>query len=161
MLAVAREMKRALGMRPLLVELNRQRPCFKERFHLDSAKSVYAFSEAEFSLPDCVQHSSGLCMIPAGGDWPAASVAQITNRLLQQAQGNFDIVLFDAPPVLESADAVAAGSVAKDLILVLRSGKTSTEMLDQVRHRLELAGVGIVGSVVTMQRGAVPRWLYQ
>jgi non-specific protein-tyrosine kinase len=161
LLAVAREMKRALGMRPLLVEINRQRPSFKDNFRLSGPGSVYTFSEGEVALQDCIQEAKGLSVIPAGGDWPAASVPQITNRLLQQAEKICDIVLFDAPPILESADAAAAASVAKDLILVVRSGRSSTEMLDQVRRQAELGGIHIVGSVVTMQRGVVPRWLYQ
>ena len=149
-------------MNPLVIEMNRQRPSFKEHFHLTGPGSVWAFSEGEVKLQDCVQQdSAGLSIIPAGGDWPAGSVPQITNRLLQQAEKCFDVVLFDAPPILESADAAAAASVAKDLILVLRSGKSSTEMLDQIRHQVDLAGSRIVGSVVTMQRGVVPRWLYQ
>jgi Mrp family chromosome partitioning ATPase len=162
MLAVAREMSRAQGLRPLLVELNRQRPSFKENFKLNGDKSVYLFSEGEFNLQEGLQHEpGGLAVLPAGGDWSAASAPQITNRILQQAEKMFDVVLFDAPPILESADAVAAGSVAKDLILVVRSGMTSSEMLEQVRQRVELAGIHILGSVVTMQRGVVPRWLYR
>jgi len=162
LLAVAREMKRTLGMRPLLVEMNRQRPCFKDRFHLNASGSVYTFGEGDTTLQDSLQQdAAGLSLIPAGGNWSAASVPQITNRLLQQAEKDFDVVLFDAPPILECADAAAAGSVARDLILVLRSGRTSTEMLDQVRHQVDLGGIRIVGSIVTMQRGVVPRWLYQ
>jgi Mrp family chromosome partitioning ATPase len=161
LVAVGREMQRAFGTRVLLVELNRQQPCFSERLGLSGPGSVHAFSEGELPLPECVHDARGLRVLPAGGDWAAASVPQIVNRLLQQAEKISDVVLIDAPPILESADASAAASVTKDLVLVVRSGRNSGEMLDQVRRQVDQAGIRIVGSIVTMQRGVVPRWLYQ
>ena len=159
MLAVAREMRRALRLRPLLVELNRLRPCFSERLGLDSKRSVSAMMSSG-SLANCAQmDSTNVAFLPAGGDWPGASVSTTTCRIMEEAEGRFDVVLFDMPPVLESADTLAAGSVVKDLIVVVRAGATSGEVLSRIRQESEGAGMKIAGCILTMQRPIVPRWL--
>jgi len=160
MLAVGREIQRALRLRPLLVELNRIRPCFTQRLRLDSERSVHAMITRAAALKDCVQtDSTGVAFLPAGGDWPGASASTIACRILQESEGRFDLVLFDMPPMLESADTLAAGSVVKDLIIVVRAGRTSSEVLSLIRQQSEGAGMRIAGSILTMQQRIVPRWL--
>jgi Mrp family chromosome partitioning ATPase len=160
MLAVGRELHKALRLRPLLVELNRLRPCFCERLHLDRARSVTAMIDGSAGLIDSVQkESTGLMLLPAGGDWSGAGVSQVACRILQAAEGHFDLVLFDMPPMFEAVDTLAAGSVVEDLVVVVRSGRTSSEALSRIRQQTEKGGPKIVGSILTMQQRVIPRWL--
>jgi Mrp family chromosome partitioning ATPase len=160
MLAVGRELHGALGLRPLLVELNRLRPCYGERLHLDSEHSVNAMITRSAGLLESVQkESTGLALLPAGGDWSGAGVSQVACRILQAAEGHFDVVLFDMPPMFEAVDTLAAGSVVEDLVVVVRGGRTSSEALSRIREQTEKGGPKIVGSILTMQQRTVPRWV--
>jgi Mrp family chromosome partitioning ATPase len=160
MLGVGREIQRSLGLRALLVELNRLRPCFSERLHLDSNGSVNAILTKSAGLMQSVQkESTGLAFLPAGGDWPGASVSKVACRILQAAEGHFDMVLFDMPPIFESVDTLAAGSAVEDLVVIVRGGRTSSEALSKIRQHAESGGPKIVGSIITMQKRIVPRWL--
>lgn len=160
-LAVARVLHDALGLTPLVVEMNWQRPCLTEYLELtDSPGSVYAIYKEHALLADCVRRDpSGLAVIPAGGQWPAASAAQLACRIIQDAESDYHVVLFDAPPVLDSADAIACATAAKEMIVVARAGSTSNEALAQVKALADSASVLIRGSVLTMAKTSLPRWL--
>ena len=159
-LGVARELRCLFGMRPLLIELNRLRPCLEKRFFLDPGRSMFTIHKQGAGVRDCIQQdSTGLAMLPAGGDWPATAVSRLTCRTLQEVEGRYDIVLFDAPPLLESADVMAAGSAVKELVLIVKSGATSVDTVTRVKRQTESGGFGIAGLVVTMQKPVLPRWL--
>ena len=162
MLALAREIRQCMNIRTLVVELNRLRPTFMSRFGLDPGRSVYAIAMHHLNVEDCIQEDpSGLPMIPAGGDWRGSTVAQISDQILRRIDGKFDLVLFDTPAILESADAVSAGTVVKNLVLVVKAGATSADLISQVRRQAEINGMNIVGSVLTVPRHKLPRWLYR
>lgn len=160
-LAVARVLHEALGLTPLVVEMNWQRPCLAECLELsESGGSVYAVYKEHALVADCVRRDrSGLAILPAGGQWPAASAAKLACRILQDAESDYHVVLFDAPPVLESADAIACATSAKEMIVVARAGSTSNEALAQVKALADSASVLIRGSVLTMAKTNLPRWL--
>jgi Mrp family chromosome partitioning ATPase len=160
-LAVARVLQNALGLTPLVVEMNWQRPCLAERLDLTASNgSVHAMYKEHAILADCVQRDqSGLSIIVAGGEWPSASASKLACRILQDAEPDYDAVLFDAPPVLESADAIACGTSAKEMIVVARAGFTSGDALAQVKALADSGAVLIRGSVLTMAKTTLPRWL--
>ncbi len=158
-LGVAREFQRATGMRPLVVELNRQHPCFEERFQLDKERSLSAFATGTKCVHECVQFDSeGLAMIPVGRKWEAGDTAGTVARLLREAASDHDVIFFDAPPLLESADAIGAGTIVKHVVVVVKAGHTSSEVLTEVRRQTDMNGMRIVGSVLAVHSGAA-RWL--
>jgi polysaccharide biosynthesis transport protein len=159
-LAVARVLNHALGLTPLVVEMNWQRPRLADRLDLAPKGSVYEMYKEGCLLSDCVQRDQwGLSVLPAGGEWPSAASAKLACRILQDAESDFDLVLFDAPPLLESADAIACGTSAKEMIVVVRAGVTSEDDLLQVKALADGAGVLLRGSVLTMAKPILPRWL--
>src|SRR5712692_4666169 len=66
-LHVGRLLKQRLGLRPLLIELNRLRPAWGSQFGLDPAKSLAAVASGHVLARQCIQQDpSGLSMIPIG-----------------------------------------------------------------------------------------------
>ena len=161
LVGVARELQRNPGVRCVIVELNRLRPCLGSHFFLDSSRSVVKMISNELTLRDCAQkESGGLSIVPAGGEWAGSAAATITCRALQQAESEFDMVLFDAPSGAESTDAMAIGSVAKDMIVVAAAGRANRDSLEQLRSLAAMNNVNIVGSVLTMRDRVAPSWLF-
>ena len=158
-LAVGRELQRA-GSRTLLVEFNQRRPCFVERLHLDSTRTLATLAGDSASLLESIQVvSGGLAILPSAKDWAPDSIQKAACRILQAAEGRYDWVLFDMPPLLECADALAAASVVDEMVVVCRSGRTSAESLARIRQQADRSGLKILGVILTMQRRIVPRWL--
>lgn len=165
-LNVARHLKASCGLRPLVVELAAERPVLASMFKLDAARSLRAFARAERPLRECAQDSAlDVPMVPAGGSAAAredlTDVSAALRRLLDEAQADFDLVLVDAPPLLKSADALAAAAVVRQFILVVEAGRTRQEMLDRARVELERAGAKLLGAVLNKHQRYIPGWIYR
>jgi Mrp family chromosome partitioning ATPase len=161
MLAVARELQSSLAVNPLVVELNRIQPVFEEVFKLDSERSVRAIAAGDRTVRECVQKEpGGLSVIPAGGDWPGARTGRISGRVLAEIGREYDLVLFDAPAVLESSDVLSADMRVNRMLLVVKAASTPIPVLNQVKRSVESQGIQILGSVLAVHNGDVPNWLY-
>jgi Mrp family chromosome partitioning ATPase len=159
MLAVGREIQQ-MGLRPLLVEFNRRRPCFVERLGLDSTRTLPTLAGDSASLLESIQlDSSGMAILPCASDWVPDSIQKAACRVLQAAEGRYDRVLFDMPALLECADALAAAPVVDELVVVCRAGRTSGESLARIRQQADRSGLTILGMILTMQQRIVPGWL--
>ncbi|HEY3442734.1 MAG TPA: hypothetical protein VGK29_18385 [Paludibaculum sp.] len=156
-LAVARQLRQFGETKPLLVELNRRKPCLATRLNLSSDAGIPNFL-AGVKLEDCVADSSGVAVLTAGSEWPdEIQIASIAEQIIKNGSG-FGPILFDVPALLESADALAAGSVVPQTVVVVRYRQTSEESLSLMRKDCTNNGMEIVGSILTMREQVIPRW---
>ena len=72
-----------------------------------------------------------------------------------------DIVLFDLPPVLRSADALLLARLAGAAVLVVAAGEVPYPALQRLRMELDTAGVAVIGAVLNRHRKLIPGWLYR
>ena len=68
--------------------------------------------------------------------------------MIPRLQREFDVILIDTPPLLEIPDARMLGRLSDGIILVVRSGKTSTEAVSQCTERLREDGTTLLGTVL-------------
>lgn len=157
-LNVARQL-RELGARALAVELNRAEPSFGERLGMASAPGVQAALSCAPLNEAIRMDATGLPVLALNGAWPTGiGLSSAASTILEKA-AVFDFVLFDTPPLLESADTLAIGSVVKDAILVIRAGRTGADVLGRAREQCDQAGLRIRGSILNMQEPVMPRWM--
>ena len=64
----------------------------------------------------------------------------------------FDLVLFDGPPVLGLADAPLLGAVAEQTLIVVESRETRTANITEMIRRLQASGSNLTGVVLTKVR---------
>src|SRR5699024_7301327 len=62
----------------------------------------------------------------------------------------FDYVIVDAPPVLAVTDAVVLGKLSTGLLMVVATGFTTKQELEDSLHVLETAAANVSGLVATM-----------
>src|SRR6266853_1452314 len=95
---------------------------------------------------------SGLSLLPAG-----SCVNEIPSnlfysprmpRLLERLRKEFDMVMIDAPPLIHLADARVLGRIADGVILVIRSGQTTTESALFASQRFSDDGTRILGTIL-------------
>ena len=70
-------------------------------------------------------------------------------ELLKELSPLFDAVIIDAPPSLGFADALLLGSVCDGTLFAVESGKTRTSAAISAINQLHMAGVQILGAVLT------------
>lgn len=165
-LNIARELTENHKFRTLVLELNWRRPVYARMFDLDNDKSVAAVAAGRHCPRQCIQRDgSGLALLPSGEDVPGsggtAGVAAVLRSILQDVESEFDFVLLDMPPVLETTDVIGAGLVVPRVIMVVEAGRTRYEMLDRVRRELRAESISIVGTVLTKQKRFIPGWAYK
>jgi Mrp family chromosome partitioning ATPase len=161
LLQVARRLQGDHSLRPLIVELPRARPALAAMFGLDDTRTIQRVFEGEKTAIECVQMTAdGLAVIPAGPS-PVPVAAAPLNALLAAVAVDFDLVLIDAPPLLEQTDAMIAAGTVRDVVLIVQAGRTRSEVLQRVRRDLDAQGVRIVAAVLNRQKRFLPGWIYR
>jgi capsular exopolysaccharide synthesis family protein len=69
-------------------------------------------------------------------------------ELMDRVRTEFDVVLIDAPPVLDFADARLLGQVSDTAVLVLRANHTNRHLARYATERLEAAGIQVLGAIL-------------
>ena len=68
--------------------------------------------------------------------------------LLEEWKREYDIVLFDSPPVLSVADAAIVAKQVDTTLLIVEAGKTKRQIALQAKELLEKVGAPIAGVVL-------------
>jgi Mrp family chromosome partitioning ATPase len=163
---VAEELRRTFNLRVLLVELNVIRPTFIERFGLQLSSPLRTTSH-DGPKPNLGMHllPSGVAVIaapyPPGAEQPRPGLAQAVARLMPGLASNFDMVLVDAPPVLDHSDVIEIAPAVRHAVLVIEAGRTRLQAAERARRNLGAAGIDIVGSILNKHERRIPTWLYR
>jgi Mrp family chromosome partitioning ATPase len=160
---LGRHLVRDFGLRTALVELNWVRPVMAGLFDLDSKRSVAAALSGRLPLQECLQNDGkGLGLLPAGDfaeleqekGWQTAFCGMI-----HELHNDYDITLVDTPPLLESADALIAGSAVSHMILVVSAGWASRHAITRAVQELERGKIQVVGTIFNERKKILPDWL--
>jgi len=87
--------------------------------------------------------------------------AALVREVIEWASGRYEWIVFDGPPVLESADAAPIAAVADGAILVVESGRTKRPVLQRAVELLRKAGGHVMGSVLNRRRLEIPEFIYR
>lgn len=92
-----------------------------------------------------------LDLMTAGGVSPDATTwleSATFQQRLNDCRAHYDYILIDAPPLLDSVDAVILGKIADGLLLVARLGSLDDRSARAVQELLHRSGCPILGLVV-------------
>ncbi|MGH7527003.1 MAG: CpsD/CapB family tyrosine-protein kinase, partial [Gemmatimonadales bacterium] len=103
----------------------------------------------------------GLSLLPCGS-LPANPAQALTvssvRAMLDEMADDFDVIIFDTPPVLVSADAPILAPLVDEVLLVVRAGQTDREATERAYQQLSAAGASVVGAVLNDPAGEVARF---
>lgn len=163
-LNVAGHLRRSCGMRPLIVELNAHRPAMARLLGLDTGRSLQAVADSRLDARECIQATSlDVPVLPAArnGRHIELTIPTVLSRILSEVGGDYDVILADAPSVLDHADALAAATVIPRTVLVVEAGRTRYEVVERARRDLEAARATVVGAVLNKHKRYIPKWAYR
>ena len=69
-------------------------------------------------------------------------------QLLDQLGANYDMLIFNAPPINAVSDAAVLGSRVDGALLVINSGNTNRDQATQAKETLAKANVRIIGATL-------------
>jgi Mrp family chromosome partitioning ATPase len=132
-------LSRTSRKRILLMDANLAQPAVAERLGIEASRSLWdLLEEGGFPTDAVVSISpSNLAVMPVRGSEsrqePGFLGGQKAKTLLGEARDRFDLVVIDAPPLLESADARWLVSVTEATAIVARAGRTEAGSLVSAR----------------------------
>ncbi|TXC74253.1 polysaccharide biosynthesis tyrosine autokinase [Sphingorhabdus soli] len=149
---LARSFVRA-GKRVLLVDADLRRPTFRVE---GSHKSVAGLSNLLTGTATIdqaiVAGDHGVSLILTGGAPPNPSElfsGERIRELVSELAERFDVVVFDAPPLLSLVDAPALASMCEATILIVQANKIRVPHVQNSLAALRKVGAYVVGAVVT------------
>ncbi len=141
------------GKKVLLIDADLRKPTIHYSFRLDNLRGLSSLLVGETTLADTIASSSidHLDLIPCGPVPPNPSellASQKMKLLLEEVKAEYDIVIFDTPPVLAVADAQILANIVDGSILVIRSGQTEVEAAIKAKEALEPAQAKLLGTIL-------------
>lgn len=139
----------------LVVEADLRRPKLAAYLGLESAAGLTDVLVGRVELSQVVQRwgTTNLYVLPAGRVPPNPSELLGSKRmakLVEMLEGQFDYVLYDAPPLLPVTDAAVLSKVTDGSLVVVAAGKTHKNQLRAAVSLIEQVGSSVGGIIMTM-----------
>ncbi len=139
------------GQKVLLVDADLRRPRAGALLGVDEAVGLTSVLSKKLKVDDAVQSmDSGLEVISAGPVPPNPAEllqSQAMTDFVAAVRDRYDVVVFDAPPLLPVADAAILASKTDGALIVTRHGKTTRDQLANAVDRLAQVGTHPLGLV--------------
>lgn len=145
------------GLRVLLVDADLRKPTFLSSQDNDQSKGLAWLLTSDDKLANYVEttRTDNLSLLPVGRFTGSAAELLGSPRfaaIAREATEQFDVVVFDGPPVLGLADAPLLGAVAEQTLIVVESRETRTANISEMIRRLQASGSNLIGVVLTKVR---------
>lgn len=147
-----------IGRKVLLIEGDLRRPRLHRVFGIANSWGLRETLQSDMPLDSVpMAHLAqtteivGLWVLPGGtvGSTPAnLFYSARMPALLKRLRREFDMILIDAPPTIHLADARVLGRLADGVILVVRSGQTTTNSAAFAAQRFAEDGTRVLGTVL-------------
>ncbi|WAL62377.1 GumC family protein [Thermocoleostomius sinensis] len=144
----------AMTQRVLLVETDLRRPRLYQYLGLHHSGGLIDVISGDLSVKEAIQRSTfepNMFVLTAGAIPPDPTrvlSSQKMQRLMEQFQNSFDLVIYDAPPLVNFADAYLIGAHTNGMILVSEVGKLRRSALEQGLDRVQVAKTPVLGIVL-------------
>lgn len=142
------------GLKVLLVDVDLRRPTIQATFGIADSRGLTNFlTDRNFNVNDVLYGTTvnNLYVMPSGPVPPNPSELIGSKRMetLQNAlENNFDLVIYDAPPVLSVTDAQLIAARVDGTILVVRQDIANKNAVHDAVDALNHVGGKIIGTVL-------------
>ncbi|WP_438312473.1 CpsD/CapB family tyrosine-protein kinase [Sporosarcina sp. FA9] len=141
------------GKKVLLVDGDMRRPTMHYTFRTTNSMGLSNLLTRQWNTDDVVDKTGveGLDLITCGQIPPNPAEllgSKSMDLLIKEFKLKYDIIIFDAPPVLSVADAQILSNKCDGTILVINSGVTDKESAKKARDVLQTSNANIIGAVL-------------
>jgi polysaccharide biosynthesis transport protein len=142
-----------LGKRILVVDGDMRRPNVHRFFHVEQSQGLVNYLTGDGDWRGLVRPSGlkGLDCLVCGPTPPNPSELLSSDRmraLIDEAAAEYDLLLLDAPPLLNVADGRILSTMVEGTILVVKGGNTPREMVRRAEIYISDVGAHLLGVVL-------------
>jgi len=154
------------GKRVLLIDADMRKPTVHYTFHMTNTTGLSNLLTRKAALHEVVKVSDqeNLNIITCGPIPPNPSEllgSRTMDSLLIEMLRDFDVVIFDAPPVLAVTDAQIMANKADGTVLVLNTRKTEKDSLEKSKELLTKSNANVIGVVMNNYTYDTDAYYYQ
>jgi len=137
----------------LFVDADLRKPTAHRRFQLGNQVGLTSVLTKRLNLEEAISLTNveNLWLLPSGPIPPNPAEllgSKSMRELIEEAAEAFDLIVFDAPPVLAVTDAQILGNICDGALLVVKSNSTEKEELQKAKDLLDKANVNIIGAIL-------------
>ncbi len=141
------------GKKIILVDADMRKPTAHYTFNLTNGEGLSDVLSSKSELEDAIQPTDieGLYVLPSGSVPlnPAELLdSDRMNQLLVELQEQFDLVIFDTPPILSVSDSQILSNKCDATILVINSRTTPKESAIKAKNILEHSKANLIGVIL-------------
>ncbi len=145
-----------MGTKTLLVDTDLRRPVLHSIFNMSRSKGISNYLVGKIELDEAIIKTEidNLYLIPCGTLPPNPSEllgSKAMKNCIGELKKQFDVILFDSPPIMAVTDAAVLSSEVDGVILVVKAGQTnrnavlrSFEILKNIPNRILGALLNVV-----------------
>ncbi|MTD38452.1 polysaccharide biosynthesis tyrosine autokinase [Erwinia sp. CPCC 100877] len=154
------------GKRVLLVDADMRKPTVAKTFSIDNSRGISTLLGNREMLIKHVIRASGvdnLSLMTSGPKPPNPSELLESNRmtdLIEELKRQYDLVIFDMPPVVAVTDAQIVASKTDGTIMVVRENVAKRASLLKAKSLLEMVDANILGVVYNGSKNVVDQAYY-
>ena len=140
--------------RVLLMDADLRRSNIHHRFGLTGKLGLTTVLAGTSTLEEAVQHipdTPNMDILPSGPvpPFPTEMLGSETmHKLMEKLGKNYTHIVIDSPPVLSVTDAVVLSNMVDAVVLVIRHGKQSKNVMRRARDLLSRSGAPVAGLVL-------------
>ncbi len=142
-----------LGKKTILIDGDLRKPVIHKVFDIDKKRGLtHYLSGVEENIENIINHSgiNNLDIIYNGAIPPNPSEllgSELMIKLVQSLKQKYDVILFDAPPILAVTDSVVLSRFTDQFILVVRFGVTEKKSIGLALNSLKNVKSSITGVI--------------
>ncbi len=148
----------------LLVDTDMRKPHIHQLFDIPLGPGFADLLKGEGVLDSMLKESTipHLTILPAGNIPPNPAELLSSSRgaeIIALLKSQFEIVIFDSPPLIYFTDAAVLGGYIDGVILIIQSWKTQRQLINHAISLLKSVHTNILGFVLTKSEPYIPEVL--
>lgn len=145
------------GKKVLFIDADLRKPTVHYTFNLTNTFGLTNVLTKQAELKDTVASTDekNLYVLPSGPIPPNPAEllgSKAMDELMETLKNQYDIVLFDTPPLLAVTDAQILANRCDGTVLVVSSGKTEIEQATKAKEMLVAVNATILGTVLNNKK---------
>jgi polysaccharide biosynthesis transport protein len=160
------EIAATMGQRVLLVDADMRRPQIHNRIGLNNLWGLSSLISTNIEVDQVIQQApsaSNLSIVTSGPLAPDPAKllsSEKMKKIMTNFYNDFDLVIYDAPPLLGLADATLLAAQTDGLIFLARLHKTNRSAVKEALSRLKGSQINILGVLVNAAKNTLGNYKY-
>ena len=141
------------GKRVVIVDADLRKPTMHYTFLLQNARGLSNLLTRHFTISEVVNNTdiANLYVLTSGPIPPNPAellASTLMGSVIEELKKEFDIIIFDAPPLLSVTDAQSLSNKCDGKLLIVNSGVAENESVLKAKSSLEASKANILGVVL-------------